>query len=179
MATARVYRLEATTRDPVRARVHQLDIATEPPSRSRVYQLDVFTDLAPRRRLYELDVHTDVLLIANPGSDQEVDSAHRVYLNGLASSGFPTWWSWSQTSGPAVTLQPGPDSPQPSFLAPATDTGCTLTFELTVGNDEDDISEVSPPVTVTVRPHVEWAFTPTPSAPAGAWAPVLIEMFDA
>jgi len=184
MATARLHRLQVTSRPPVRARFHELEVTSEPRVRARLHELEVVTDLAPRRRLYDLSVHTDVLLVANPGLDQEVDSLQRVYLDGLASSGHPTWWSWSQVSGPAVTLQPSAHVPTPSFLAPATDAGTEVAFTLTVGRDEVEeyeefISEVSAPVTVTVRPHCEWAFLPTPSVPAGAWVPVLIEMFDA
>lgn len=184
MATGRLHRVEVTTRDPTTARLYQLDVTSAPRARARLYQLDVHTDVPPRRRLYDLSVHTDVLLVANPGLDQEVDSLQRVYLDGLASSGHPTWWSWSQTAGPAVTLQPSSLVPTPSFLAPATDAGTEVAFTLTVGRDEVEeyeefISEVSAPVTVTVRPHCEWAFLPTPSVPAGAWVPVLIEMFDA
>jgi len=172
MATGRLHRVEVTTRDPTAARVHELEVITAPRTRARLHQLDVVTVVPPRRRLYELDVHTDVTLIANPGVDQTVDSLQRVYLSGLASSGFPTWWSWSQTAGPAVALQPDASSPTPSFVAPATDEGTAVAFTLTVGNDDDDVSEVSDPVTVTVRPQVEWAYI------SGVWRPVLIEMFD-
>ena len=172
MATGRLHRVEVTTRDPTTARLYQLDVTSAPRARARLYQLDVHTDVPPRRRLYDLSVHTDVLLIANPGIDQTVDSLQRVFLSGIASSGFPTWWSWSQTAGPAVTLQPDASSPTPSFIAPATDEGTVVSFALTVGNDEGDTSEVSGPVTITVRPQVEWAYV------AGVWRPVLIEMFD-
>jgi hypothetical protein len=172
MATGRLHEVEVTTRDPTRARLHELEVVSAPRSRARLHELEVVTVVPPRRRLYDLSVHTDVLLVANPGLDQEVDSLQRVYLDGLASSGHPTWWSWSQVSGPSVTLQPSALVPTPSFLAPATDTGTTVTFTLTVGNNEDDVSAVSDPVTVTVRPQVEWMYQ------GGAWLPLLIEMFD-
>jgi hypothetical protein len=73
---------------------------------------------------------------ANAGPDQSVAPGALVQLNGTASSdpeGQALTYSWSQLSGPAVTLS-DPTSPTPTFTAP---TGpATLSFQLEVCDPE-------------------------------------------
>lgn len=103
-------------------------------------------------------------VVAFAGADQEVLVDSQVALDGSASTGPITGYSWNQTAGPAVTLT-GADTAHPTFTAPSADalapgTDATLTFELTV-------TGAGGPVTNTVNVHVV-ASAPTPVANAGA-----------
>lgn len=170
MAKARTYQVEALTTEPNQARAYAVEVTTEvgAGARARVYAVEVTTEVV-RRRVYAVEVETEVILTANAGPDQTVESLTRVYLSGLASGGDPVTWSWSQTGGTAVTLEPSAEVPTPSFVAPATDAGDVVTFELTVGDGLGGVSDVSDAVTITVRPHTTWAYT------GGAWRPYLID----
>jgi hypothetical protein len=80
--------------------------------------------------------------IANAGPDQTVDQATTVSLDGTASQNA-TGFAWTQTGGPAVTLN-GADTATPSFVAPKQNV--LLTFELTAssaGGSSTDTVEVS------------------------------------
>ncbi|MFC5583813.1 choice-of-anchor D domain-containing protein [Nitratireductor kimnyeongensis] len=108
---------------------------------------------------------------ANAGSDQTVTSGAAVSLNGSASSsndaGQSLTYSWSQTSGPAVTLA-GASTATPSFTSPTLAPGASnaiLTFQLTVN---DSMEAASDAVTITVTPPPN---TP-PTANAGSDATV-------
>ncbi|RMG17851.1 MAG: hypothetical protein D6729_08045 [Deltaproteobacteria bacterium] len=72
--------------------------------------------------------------IADAGPDREVRAGERVQLDGEASvdpDGTPLEaYLWQQLAGPDVTLEPGPDVPAPSFLAP--ERPATLLFSLEV-----------------------------------------------
>jgi hypothetical protein len=67
------------------------------------------------------------------GVDQEVLSGATVTLDGSASTGPVTGWSWTQTAGPNVDLK-NATSTNPTFVAPAVadPDGATLSFDLTV-----------------------------------------------
>ncbi|MBI3988252.1 MAG: hypothetical protein HY347_01405 [candidate division NC10 bacterium] len=75
--------------------------------------------------------------IANAGPDQTVNEGATVTLDGTGSSdpdGDPLIFSWTQTTGPMVTLS-NPTSPTPSFEAPCVGpAGTLLTFQL-ITND--------------------------------------------
>jgi hypothetical protein len=80
--------------------------------------------------------------IANAGADQTVDQTTTVHLDGTASQAT-TSFSWTQTDGPAVTLN-GANTATPSFVAPKQNV--LLTFELTAsgaGGSSTDTVEVS------------------------------------
>src|SRR5918992_209387 len=76
---------------------------------------------------------------ANAGSDQTVNEGDTVTLDGSASSdsdGTIASYSWTQTAGPSVTLS-DESSANPTFTAPDVGPeGDTLTFELTVTDDD-------------------------------------------
>ncbi|HKX72678.1 MAG TPA: PKD domain-containing protein [Candidatus Saccharimonadales bacterium] len=87
--------------------------------------------------------------VANAGTDQAVNPGVTVTLDGTASSDFDgtiTGYSWSQTSGTAVTLSSSAVA-QPTFTSPVSVNGATLVFSLTVSDNE---SATSAPDTVTV-----------------------------
>ena len=100
--------------------------------------------------------------IANAGSNQQIQSAQTVHLDGSASSdpsGFtPLAYQWTQTSGPAVSLSDS-TSANPSFIAPNVNDDTMLTFQLVVTNSKNIQSNPSN-VTVTVTP----SSSPTPSS---------------
>jgi hypothetical protein len=74
--------------------------------------------------------------IANAGPDQSVRTGAIVTLDGTGSfdrEGQPLAYSWTQTSGPEVTLN-GTTSVQPTFTSPDVRDNTTLTFSLEVNN---------------------------------------------
>src|SRR3989442_6321666 len=75
--------------------------------------------------------------VANAGPDQTVSEGSSVGLNGAASSdpdGDTLSHSWTQTTGPAITLS-NSNTATPTFTAPSVGpSGSTLTFELTVSD---------------------------------------------
>lgn len=73
--------------------------------------------------------------VADAGPDQVVDETAAVSLAGACSAncgGAPVF-AWSQTAGPAVTLD-DPASATPSFTAPRVQTDTAVTFALVVNN---------------------------------------------
>src|SRR5919109_630669 len=88
---------------------------------------------------------------ANAGSDQSVNEGDPVALDGSASTdtdGTIASYSWTQTAGTAVTLSDA-SSATPSFTAPDVDSaGDTLTFELTVTDNDGATATDSVKVTV-------------------------------
>lgn len=79
----------------------------------------------------------------NAGVDQTVDATVTVTVTATASGSV----TWSQVSGPAVTLTPA--GLAASFTAPASLAGAVVVLRATCGVATDDVA-------VTVRPHAEW-----------------------
>lgn len=74
--------------------------------------------------------------IANAGPDQSARMGAIVTLDGTGSfdrEGQPLAYSWTQTSGPEVTLN-GTTSVRPTFTSPDVRDNTTLTFSLEVNN---------------------------------------------
>ena len=109
-----------------------------------------------------VDAAPNTAPVADAGPDQTVDSEQAgVSLDGSGSTdpdGDPITYSWTQTSGPAVSLS-GADTATPSFDAPVGP--ATLEFELTV--DDGEASD-----TDTVVVNVDAAPNTAPVADAGA-----------
>jgi len=91
------------------------------------------------------------LPIANAGADQTVFSFMLVTLDGSGTDpdGDPITFSWTQTSGPAVTLS-DPNSAKPTFRAPNVGTTTNLSFDLIVNDGTMD--SVPDSVIITVNP---------------------------
>ena len=86
--------------------------------------------------------------VADAGADQSVDEGDLVTLDGSASSDTdPLAYSWTQLSGPGVTLSDA-NGAMPSFTAPEVSSQQTLVFELTVDDGTDNDTDT---VTVTVN----------------------------
>ena len=104
---------------------------------------------------------------ANAGADQTVEQNGAVTLTGTGTDadGDGLTYSWTQISGPGVTINNG-NQATASFTAPSTSAVVTLTFRLTVSdgslNDTDDIvisvfPDTSAPV---VAGSVSYEFVP-------------------
>ena len=87
--------------------------------------------------------------VASAGLDQSVAEASSVTLDATASvAGTAAIYNWTQTAGPAVTLNLT-DPIRPTFTAPSVPAGgATLTFSLTVV--DGTLSSLSDAVNVTV-----------------------------
>ncbi|RKR92778.1 hypothetical protein BDK92_7258 [Micromonospora pisi] len=104
--------------------------------------------------------------IANAGPDRSVPPGATVHLNASGSTdldGTVTAYLWAQQSGPPVTLT-GAGTVDATFTAPATTTGATLTFSLTVTDDRSGIGIDF--VTISVA-----AMGSARARVAGAWEP--------
>ena len=88
--------------------------------------------------------------IVNPGPDQSVGAGSVVMLMGSGSDadGEIASYQWAQTGGPTVSLSVT-DQALSSFVAPEVDAAVTLTFRLTV--TDDDGATASGEVSVTVQ----------------------------
>ena len=98
------------------------------------------------------DTSPNVLPIANAGNDQLVDEGMVVNLSGTASAdpdGTIVSYSWVQIGSPTVTLNNAATA-TPSFTAPSTNSVITLTFQLTVTDDQG--ATASDTVVITVNP---------------------------
>lgn len=91
---------------------------------------------------------------ARVGMAQTVGAGVTVVLSGAGSSdpdGSVVRYTWTQTSGPSVTLSNGTTA-QPSFVAPSAAATVTLTFSLVV-TDNHGAASTAAAVTVTVVPN--------------------------
>jgi hypothetical protein len=102
---------------------------------------------------------------ANAGIDQSVAAGATVQLDGTGSTdgdGTIVSYSWAQTAGDAVILT-GASTSTPSFTAPSTNAQQTLTFELTVTDNEaaTDTDTVDVVVAAEVVQPIESTLTAT------------------
>ena len=89
--------------------------------------------------------------LADAGRDQTVDADAPVTLSGSGtdSDGTIVSYRWTQTSGTPVTLT-GAETRNAGFIAPEVESSVTLTFRLTVTDDED--ATASDDVMVVILP---------------------------
>jgi hypothetical protein len=91
---------------------------------------------------------------ANAGPDQSVNEGTQVTLDGTGSTdtdGTIASYSWTQTSGPSVTLSSSSGA-QPTFTAPSVGaSGATLVFSLGVTDNQGATDSTPDAVSVTVN----------------------------
>lgn len=89
------------------------------------------------------------------GLDQTVNANETVYLDAQASSdadGFLTAFAWTQTAGPAVTLN-NANTPLANFTAPVVSVDTVFTFQVAV-TDDDQATSTDTVNVVVRRPNV-------------------------
>ena len=92
--------------------------------------------------------------VADAGADLEAGQAEQVWLTGSASfdpDGDALTYEWKQVAGPPVILWPGPNVPNPVFVAPMG--AGRLTFRLRVADRGENFSYDSVHVTLTALPE--------------------------
>jgi len=98
--------------------------------------------------------------IADAGIMQtNVEPFSMVTLDGSNSTdpnADPLTYAWTQTAGPAVTLS-GTTAIKPTFTAPATQAGTTLTFQLIV--NDGSVNSAADTVDIVVAAHTLWRIT--------------------
>jgi hypothetical protein len=118
----------------------------------------------------DITVPANVGPTANPGPQQIVGGGTVATLNGSASTdgdGDTLSYSWSQTSGPQVTIT-NPNSAVATFTAPpSANTAQTLTFELTV-SDGIGSNAASTGVTIPVNGAPVVSAGPDVTVPGGS-----------
>ena len=128
------------------------------------YSHDMNDILHPNQNGYEkmadvwLEGLREILPVANPGTDQNVNPGDTVMLDGRGSTdalGAIVSYEWRQTGGsPAVTLT-NAATEEASFTAPVTQTGATLTFELSITDDKGFAHKASCVVNVNGAPTAD------------------------
>ena len=107
--------------------------------------------------------NTNQLPTANAGPDQMVSEGANVNLDGSASAdsdGTIATYAWTQTAGPTVTIT-GANTATPSFTAPLVASPTTLTFQLTVTDNDGGQGSDAVDILITT-------FNAPPIANAGA-----------
>lgn len=101
---------------------------------------------------YAADLITDVEFVADAGPDQTVAAFEEVTLDASGSSdedGVVVDYLWTQTDGPTVSLS-SDSVVQPTFIAPGSEEGTSVTFSLVVTDNLGEDSTNSAEVTITI-----------------------------
>lgn len=109
-----------------------------------VYEISAIASSGdPQVLIYDISAiaHT---VSADAGPDQVAEPGDVVTLDGSASIGAGTW---AQVAGTSVVPLSDPTVPMPTFTAPPTIDGDTLTFNYTVETDVDSVVVDILPVT--------------------------------
>ena len=120
------------------------------------FRLTVTDDIGARDSdTVDVTVSPNSTPVADAGSDQTVAAGAAVMLNGSGSDadGTVAGYAWTQTAGPTVTLS-GASSATVTFTAPAVATRTTLTFRLTVTDNNGALGTDEATVTVTPLANV-------------------------
>lgn len=136
----------------------------------RIYRvgLDATAPSSGKGRIYRAGFLANSPVSANAGPDQSnIEPYTTVTLDASGSLGPITSYSWTQTAGASVTLSSS-TAASPTFTAPATMDGSTLTFSLTVSDGV--LTSPADTVNIVVLCHNEWWRS------GGAWVPVQLNI---
>ena len=146
-----------TTADILSIHLGKQQNAANTPSTMQTWYDDFAVDNAPTGLIGPWTNPGNIAPVADAGFAQiNIEPYSTVTLNGSASSDAnadPLTYAWTQTVGPAVSIVT-PTSMSPTFVAPATIAGVTLTFQLVVNDGSVDSSPDT--VDVTVAAHTVW-----------------------
>lgn len=92
-------------------------------------------------------------LSANAGGGRHADPLTLVTLDGTASTGNPTGYSWAQVSNGAPTVTIIGSGAVVAFVAPAVAIGCDVVVELTVTLGPSTATDQA---TISVYPQLFW-----------------------
>jgi lysophospholipase L1-like esterase len=104
-----------------------------------------------------IDPSTNTSPVADAGTDQLINASQSVQLDGSGSSdsdGTISQYSWTQTSGTTVSIN-GSNTQTPVFTAPDASVRETLTFQLSVTDDDGATSSDSVSITINIAPTVD------------------------
>lgn len=147
--------------------IYQISASTSVPSNATgiIYEIKVNTATASSATgtIYEIGVSatSDIPPVANAGANlTDVEPYDTITLEGAGSS-FTTPdtdvnYAWTQTGGPTVTPT-GADTATPTFKAPGTLAGTTLTFALVVTGNVSGLVSSADTMTIDVLPVTERA----------------------
>lgn len=135
-----------------RAVAAEYRVYTAPTTHQATATLTASVGYAGAIATYAADIISNDLPVANAGPDQTAAAFDTVTLDGTGSTdedGVVEGYQWTQTDGPTVTLSSA-TAAQPTFTAPGSDGGTSVTFGLVVTDNLGDDSTNSSDVTVTV-----------------------------
>ncbi|MEO5949763.1 MAG: hypothetical protein ABIP74_05140, partial [Candidatus Saccharimonas sp.] len=154
-----------TTANIISAHLGKQQTGANTPSTLNTWYDDFAIDNAPTGLIGPWTNPGNIAPVAQAGFNQtNVEPYATVTLDGSASSDAnadPLSYAWTQTAGPAVTLV-NPNTVSPSFVAPATLNGTTLTFQLIV--NDGTVNSSPDTVDIVVVTHTIWNID-NPSGP--------------
>jgi|GEM_PF-6773898 len=146
-----------TTANVISVHLGKQQTAANNPSTLQTWYDDLAIDDAPTGLIGPWINPGNSAPIAEAGLMQTgIEPYSTVTLNGTGSydgDADPLTYAWTQTAGPAVTLT-GPSTASPTFTAPATISGTTLTFQLIV--NDGTVNSVPDTVNIVVAAHTIW-----------------------
>lgn len=146
-----------TTADILSIHIGKQQNAANTPSTMHTWYDDFAVDDAPTGLIGPWTNPGNSAPVAEAGLMQTfVEPFSTVTLDGSGSSDAdndPLTYAWSQTVGPAVTLSSS-TSVSPTFTAPATLSGTTLTFQLVV--NDGTVNSSPDTVDIVVSAHTMW-----------------------
>jgi len=146
-----------TTVDILSVHMGKQQNAANTPSTLHTWYDDLAIDNAPTGLIGPWTNPGNIAPVAEAGFMQSnIEPYSTVTLDGSGSSDAnadPLTYAWTQTVGPAVTLL-NSTTVSPSFVAPATVAGTTLTFQLIV--NDGSVDSAPDTVNVVVAAHTIW-----------------------
>lgn len=126
--------------------------------------------IATSQTVVSISASGNGLLVADAGGSTTVNAGAVARLSGAVSGATgATYYQWTQTGGPAVTLQ-GANTLAPSFVAPSVTSLSALTFELVARAVPNDFANAGASERSTATVYVQPATEPAPIVLTGSTA---------